>query len=67
MRKVEIARRIEETMGSRQKSEKGESADIAAAVVDMSGEQYRRAKIVVDQGDMARRRNWTPGSTIIPY
>ena len=27
------------------------SRDIAAATVGMSGEQYRRAKIVVDQGD----------------
>lgn len=60
--KVEIARKIEEAMGNRQgertdlpnvlgKSEKGETADIAAASVGMSGEQYRRAKIVVDQGD----------------
>lgn len=60
--KVEIARKIEEAMGNRQgqrtdldnvlpKSDKGKSADIAAAAVGMSGEQYRRAKIVVDQGD----------------
>lgn len=60
--KVEIARKIEEAMGNRQgqrtelkqhvaEVEKGQTRDIAAASVGMSGEQYRRAKIVVDQGD----------------
>ena len=56
---MEIARKIEEAMGGRhggdRKSsphmlglEKGESADIAAEAVGMSGEHYRRAKAVVD-------------------
>lgn len=60
--KVEIARKIEEAMAGRmgrpektcntlQTFEQGNSRDIAAAAVGMSGEQYRRAKIVVDQGD----------------
>ena len=60
--KVEIARKIEEAMGNRQgqrtellqhvaEVEAGNTRDIAAAAVGMSGEQYRRAKIVVDQGD----------------
>ncbi len=57
--KVEIARKIEEALGNRQgertdldivlpKSDKGKSADIAAATVGMSGEQYRRIKVVMD-------------------
>ena len=63
--KVEIARKIEEAMGGRvgvnqhtespcntlQTLDKGNSRDIAAEAVGMSGEHYRRAKAVVDSGE----------------
>lgn len=61
--KVEIARRIEEAVAGRhggargnglplENSEpKGKSADIAAESVGWSGEQYRKAKKVVESGD----------------
>ena len=61
--KVEIARRIEESLAGRnhRPSEKstqdfaefprGESRDIAAKAVDMNRETYRQAKTVVDSGN----------------
>lgn len=61
--KVEIARRIEDAMAGRvgnpklqscntlQNCEQGNSRDIAAGAVGMSGEHYRRAKAVVDSGE----------------
>lgn len=60
--KVEIARKIEEALagrhgGDRKSSDNtlpleiGKSSDLAAASVGMSGEQYRRIKVVMDSGN----------------
>ena len=60
--KVEIARKIEEALGNRMGRpekvgnvlptlDKGKSSDLAAASVGMSGEQYRRIKVVMDSGN----------------
>ena len=75
--KVEIARRIEESLAGRQGGDQkskdkilpidmpqGKSSDIAAKAVDMNRETYRQAKAIVDSGDEEAIQEMDSGAAV---